>query len=68
VWGLGRIGASRAGIASTLEPLSGALIALAWLGQSLGAMQVAGGVLVVAGIAVVQSEQEEAAPHPAPLG
>jgi drug/metabolite transporter, DME family len=67
VWGMQRIGASRAGIVSTLEPLSGAMFAYVWLEQRLDAWQVAGAVLVLAGIAVVQSEQEEAAPAPAPL-
>jgi drug/metabolite transporter (DMT)-like permease len=65
VWGLGRIGASRAGVVSTLEPLSAAVIAYLWLGQTLGAVQIAGAALVLAGITVVQSEQ--VAPAPAPL-
>jgi DME family drug/metabolite transporter len=67
VWGLQRIGASRAGIVSTLEPLSGAVFAYIWLDQRLDAWQLAGAALVLAGIAVVQSEQEEAAPSPTPL-
>lgn len=67
VWGLQRIGASRAGIVSTLEPLSGAVFAYIWLDQRLDAWQLAGAAMVLAGIAVVQSEQEEAAPAPAPL-
>ncbi len=57
LWGMGHIGAARAGIVSTLEPVSGALIAWIWLGQSLGGAQIAGAALVVAGIAIVQSEQ-----------
>jgi drug/metabolite transporter (DMT)-like permease len=67
LWGLGHVGASRAGIVSTLEPLSAALLAYLWLGQSLGAGQIAGGLMVIAGIAVVQSEETAAAPTPAPL-
>jgi drug/metabolite transporter (DMT)-like permease len=67
LWGLGHVGASRAGIISTLEPLSAALLAYLWLGQSLGAGQIAGGLMVIAGIAVVQSEETAAAPTPAPL-
>jgi DME family drug/metabolite transporter len=64
VWGLERIGASRAGIVSTLEPLSAALLAYFWLDQSLGGLQIAGAALVVAGIAVVQAERTETAPVP----
>jgi len=67
LWGLQRIGASPAGIVSTLEPLSAALLAYVWLGQGLDAWQLAGAALVVAAIGVVQSEQAEAAPAPAPL-
>lgn len=67
LWGLARIGPSRAGIVSTLEPLSAAFLAYFWLDQSLGGVQIAGAALVVAGIAVVQSERAEAAPVPAPV-
>lgn len=66
VWGLARIGASRAGVVSTLEPLSAALVAYLWLGQSLDGLQIAGAALVIAGIAVVQAEREEAVRTPAP--
>lgn len=57
VWGLRTVPAPRAGIVSTLEPLAAALIAYLWLGQSLTATQVAGGLMVVAGIGVVRSER-----------
>lgn len=67
LWGLARIGPSRAGIVSTLEPLSAAVLAYVWLDQSLTGIQIAGAALVVAGIAVVQSERAEAAPSPAPV-
>ncbi|MFY9586392.1 MAG: EamA family transporter [Actinomycetota bacterium] len=67
LWGLARIGPSRAGIVSTLEPLSAAVLAYLWLDQSLGGWQIAGAALVVVGIAVVQSERSEAVPAPAPL-
>lgn len=60
VWGLGRIGAERAAIASTLEPASATLIAWVWLGQSLGGMQLAGAAMVIAGIAIVQAERAPA--------
>ncbi len=64
LWGLSRIGASRAGIVSMLEPLSAALIAYLWLDQSLDGAQIAGAALVVAGIAVVQSERVSAGTVP----
>lgn len=56
LWGLGVVRASPAGIISTLEPVSGAVIAYLWLGQSLSPAQVLGAAAVIAGIAVVQSE------------
>jgi drug/metabolite transporter (DMT)-like permease len=57
VWGLERLDASRAGIVSTLEPLTAALLAYLWLGQGLSGVQIGGGVLVVTGIVVVQAER-----------
>ncbi len=59
IWGLGRIRASDAGITSTLEPLTAAIIAFVWLGQSLSAWQIVGGALVIGGIAFVQVERPE---------
>jgi drug/metabolite transporter (DMT)-like permease len=57
VWGLERVRASDAGIVSTLEPLTAAVIAFVWLDQTLSGWQIAGGVLVVAGIGLVQAER-----------
>jgi drug/metabolite transporter (DMT)-like permease len=57
VWGLQRIRASDAAIVSTFEPLAAALIAFGWLGQTLSPWQIAGGGLVIAGIALVQMER-----------
>lgn len=56
VWGLERVQASSAGIVSTLEPLTAAVIAFFWLGQTLSAWQIAGALMVLAGIAIVQLE------------
>ncbi|MEX2556202.1 MAG: EamA family transporter [Actinomycetota bacterium] len=64
LWGLARIGPSRAGIVSTLEPLSAAILAYFWLDQALGGLQIAGAALVVVGIAVVQAERTETAAVP----
>lgn len=67
IWGLQRIRASRAAIVSTLEPLSAAFLAYVWLHQSLDGWQLAGAVFVIAAVAVVQTEQAETVPTPAPL-
>ena len=67
IWGLQRIRASRAAIVSTLEPLSAAFLAYVWLHQSLDGWQLAGAVFVIAAVAVVQTEQAETVPAPAPL-
>ena len=60
------IPASRAAVIATLEPVLAALIAWPVHGQSLAAVQVAGGLLVVAAVVWVQSQrpsfEAEAAP------
>lgn len=60
LWGLQKVEASRAGIVSTLEPLTAALIAYVWLGQALSASQLAGAAMVIGGIGIVQTEQPAA--------
>jgi drug/metabolite transporter (DMT)-like permease len=57
VWGLSRVRVSDASVVSTLEPLTAAFIAFVWLGQRLSAWQLAGGLLVVIGIGLVQAER-----------
>jgi drug/metabolite transporter (DMT)-like permease len=57
VWGLERVRATDAGIVSTLEPLTAAVIAFVWLGQTLSGWQLAGAALVLLGIGVVQAER-----------
>src|SRR5581483_11674188 len=44
VWGLERVRAHDAGIVSTLEPLTAAVLAFVWLGQSLSPVQILGGL------------------------
>jgi drug/metabolite transporter (DMT)-like permease len=56
-WGLGRVRVSDAGIVSTLEPLFAAVIAWVWLGQTLSPWQLAGALLVMIGIGLVQAER-----------
>jgi drug/metabolite transporter (DMT)-like permease len=47
--------ATRVGIVAMLEPVAAALVAWAWLGESLNAAQLAGGVVVLAGIVLAQT-------------
>ena len=55
VWGIRRVRAERASIAATLEPVLAALFAWVLLGQSLGPLQLAGGVLVCAAVGLLQT-------------
>ncbi|HUY73975.1 MAG TPA: DMT family transporter [Candidatus Dormibacteraeota bacterium] len=52
--GLPRIGAARAALISTWEPVVTVILAVALLGDRLSAVQVAGGVLVLLAVVVVQ--------------
>jgi drug/metabolite transporter (DMT)-like permease len=53
--GLPRIGASRAALLSTLEPVVTVLLAVVLLGDRFSAVQVVGGVLVLVAVVVVQA-------------
>ena len=55
VGSLRHISATRASIVSTLEPVVATLVAWAWLGEALGATQLVGGAVVIAGILVAES-------------
>ena len=46
--------AGTVGVVATLEPVIAAVVAWIWLGQRLTPLQMLGGVIVVAAIAVVQ--------------
>ncbi len=52
---LPRIGAARAAVLSTLEPVVTVSLAVAFLGDRFSAAQVAGGVLVLAAVVLVQA-------------
>jgi drug/metabolite transporter (DMT)-like permease len=52
---LPHVGATRAGLVATLEPVVAAAIAFAWLRESLGAAQLTGGAVVLAAIGLAQS-------------
>jgi drug/metabolite transporter (DMT)-like permease len=59
VGGLRHIPATRASILSMLEPVVATGVAWAWLGESLGAAQIAGGAIVLAGIVLAQTARED---------
>ena len=47
--------ATRAAITAMIEPVAATLVAWLWLGEALGAAQLAGGTLVLAGIVLAQT-------------
>jgi DME family drug/metabolite transporter len=61
VWGTQRVRAEPAAIAATIEPVLAAVIAWTWLDQTLSAMQVGGGVLVVGAVLSLHARR---APEP----
>jgi drug/metabolite transporter (DMT)-like permease len=64
--GLQRLGAVRTAIISSMEPLAAALLAVAFLGEAVGAAVALGGVLIVAG-AVIASAALGSAPAEPPI-
>jgi DME family drug/metabolite transporter len=66
VWGLGRVRSERATIAATLEPVLAAVFAWLLLDQSLSSMQIAGGLLVIGAVAMLQVSRHEPARAPEP--
>jgi drug/metabolite transporter (DMT)-like permease len=52
---LRHVSATRAGIVAMLEPVAGALVAWAWLGESLGGVQLVGALVVLAAIVLAQT-------------
>ena len=54
---LRHVSATRAGIASMLEPPAATLVAFLWLGESLGLFQLLGGGLVLSAIALAQTSR-----------
>jgi drug/metabolite transporter (DMT)-like permease len=55
VGALRHISATRVGVTAMFEPVAGALVAYAWLGESLSSTQLAGGTIVLAGIILAQT-------------
>ena len=52
---LRHISATRVGIVAMLEPVAAAIVAWAWLGESLAVVQLVGGAIVLAGIVLAQT-------------
>ncbi len=55
VGSLRHLPATRVGIVAMIEPVAGAVVAWAWLDESLGVMQLVGGAVVLAGILLAQT-------------
>ncbi|MEK6275892.1 MAG: DMT family transporter [Actinomycetota bacterium] len=55
VGALRHISATRVGVTAMFEPVAGALVAYAWLGESLSTVQLAGGAIVLTGILLAQT-------------
>ncbi|MGH2807073.1 MAG: EamA family transporter, partial [Actinomycetota bacterium] len=66
LWGVQRVKPQRAIIAATLEPPVAAVIAWIWLDQVLSGWQIAGGVLTLGAVALLQVRKAEPAPPPLP--
>lgn len=66
-YGIDRLRATRATIVSMSEPMAAALVAYAWLGETLEGLQVLGGVLVLAAVTLIQKEREQDRLTPAVL-
>jgi drug/metabolite transporter (DMT)-like permease len=58
VGSLQHIPATRASILAMLEPVVATAVAWAWLDESLGAVQIVGGVIVLAGIVLAQTARD----------
>jgi drug/metabolite transporter (DMT)-like permease len=59
VGALRHIPATRTSILAMLEPVVATAVAWAWLGESLGVSQIAGGAIVLAGIVLAQTARED---------
>ncbi len=66
IWGVGKVKSEKAAIAATIEPPLAGAIAWLWLGETLSAMQVAGGVLILGAVAALQLERARPVLAPEP--
>lgn len=63
--GINRIRATRASITSTLEPIAAGVFAFVFLGEVMAPLQIAGGIMVVGAIIVLQAKEEHDEKAPA---
>jgi len=63
--GINRIRATRASITSTLEPIVAGILSFLFLGEAMAPLQIAGGLLVIAAIILLQIKQEHDEKAPA---
>jgi drug/metabolite transporter (DMT)-like permease len=66
LWGVRRVNPERAIIAATLEPPVAGVIAWIWLDQVLSPLQIVGGALTLAAVALLQVRKADPAPPPLP--
>jgi DME family drug/metabolite transporter len=66
IWGVGKVKSEKAAIAATIEPPLAGVIAWLWLGERLSAMQVGGGLLILAAVAALQLERSRPVLAPEP--
>lgn len=66
IWGVSKVKSEKAAIAATIEPPLAGVIAWLWLGETLSAMQVAGGVLILGAVAALQLERARPVLAPEP--
>jgi drug/metabolite transporter (DMT)-like permease len=52
---LRHLAATRVGITMTFEPVAASIVAWAWLGETLSAVQILGGAVVLTGILLAQT-------------
>jgi drug/metabolite transporter (DMT)-like permease len=64
--GLRRLGAVRTAIVSSTEPLAAAVLAVVFLGESIGASVAAGGALIVGGAVIASLARSATEPEPPP--
>lgn len=66
IWGVSKVKSEKAAIAATIEPPLAGAIAWLWLGERLSAMQVGGGLLILAAVAALQLERSKPILAPEP--
>ncbi|MDQ3953574.1 MAG: DMT family transporter [Actinomycetota bacterium] len=66
IWGVSKVKSEKAAITATIEPPLAGVIAWLWLGETLSAMQVSGGLLILSAVAALQLERARPVLAPEP--